>query len=232
LQADPNRSFFFEAAAFSGDVGDAATNNKHGLRFSFHGDDGVLIFAEGGYTVNPTSFGSSGSPQNTVGQDKLSGTYKLGGCFDTGEFRALENNFNAHHHNYAIYFLADQELWHLDGNLDRTLALFCRVGFAPQDRNPVTAFVDSGLTMQGLLASRSNDLLGLGFSYGQLSDFLEDESGRKVSNHNETVLELTYRIALNSHASLQPDLQGIFNPGGLHSAPTAFVAGLRCTLSY
>ena len=46
---------FLEAAAFGGDVGDPAGNNKHNLRLSFPGDDGILIFAEMGYTLNPRS---------------------------------------------------------------------------------------------------------------------------------------------------------------------------------
>ncbi len=227
LRAEPNESMFLEAAAFGGNVGDPAGNNKHNLRLSFPGDDGILIFAEMGYTLNPRSTAGSDSLA-----DKLSGTYKLGGCFDSGEFSPGDNNPRVHQYNYAIYLLADQEIWHSDRAVDRTLAFFCRLGFAPQDRNTMTAFVDSGLTLQGLLAGRKNDLLGLGFSYGQLSDSLVDDLGHKVSNHNETVVELTYRIALNSHASLQPDLQCILNPGGVRPAATAIVAGLRCTLSF
>jgi len=232
LRTQPNESFFLEAAAFSGNVGDPTGNNKHNLRLPFRDNDGILIFAEMGYTLNPGNAPEKGSSTDGTATKKLSGTYKLGGCFDSGEFSAGDNNPSVHRYNYAIYLLADQELWHSDSAVDRTLAFFCRLGFAPQDRNTMTAFVDSGLTLQGLLAGRENDLLGLGFSYGQLSDSLLDDLGRKVSNHNETVVELTYRLALNSHAALQPDLQCILNPGGVRPAATAIVAGLRCTLSF
>ena len=53
LRADPSDAFYAEVALFSGDVGAPDTINKHNTRFSFHHEDGTLIFAEIGYRSHP-----------------------------------------------------------------------------------------------------------------------------------------------------------------------------------
>ncbi len=128
--------------------------------------------------------------------------------------------------NEGFYFLAEQEVWHPEGKAGRTLALFGRAGFAPNDRNLVPVYFDTGFNFQGALASRANDTLGLGFSYTQLSDELVADGG------DEEVVELTYRVVLGDHIFLQPDLQFIIHPGATDSAAPAVLAGLRLNLSY
>jgi len=77
----------------------------------------------------------------------------------------------------------------------------------------VELYGDTGLNYQGILPARKDDILGLGFSWAQLSSDLVTSSGRNISTHHEAVLELTYQAPLNDHVALQPDLQCIFNPG-------------------
>lgn len=122
LRATPSTFFYAEAAIFSGDVGDPATNNMHNTRFSFRGEDGVLVFAEIGYKLNPRD---TGAVNSTIGADdslpsgkqevsseapRLSGTYKLGGYYDSVEFDDTDGGGSTHKGNYSIYFVADQEL--------------------------------------------------------------------------------------------------------------------------
>ena len=152
------------------------------------------------------------------------------GCYDSGQFAAT-NGLSAHHNNYSIYFIAQQELWHPDFT-DRALSAFARIGFAPENRNTVTFYLDTGLNFRGPISSRSEDILGLGFSYAKLSQELRDENNDRFPNHHEAVLELTYSAAVNSHLSIQPDLQCIINPGALHSSETAVVAGLRFNVKF
>lgn len=221
LRTAPNDSFYIEAAGFSGNVGDPETNNKHGTFFSFRDRDGALAFFEVGYLVNPAA--SKGSV--TAEPPDLAGSYKLGGFYDSGRFedglgRATKRG------NEGFYFLAEQEVWHPEGRAGRSLAFFGRAGFAPNDRNLVPVYFDTGFNFQGVLASRANDTLGLGFSYTQLSDELVAGGG------DEEVVELTYRVVLGDHIFLQPDLQFIIHPGATDSVATAVVAGLRLNLSY
>ena len=45
-------------------------------------------------------------------------------------------------------------------------------------------------------------------------------------------VELTYRLALSEHVSLQPDFQCIFESGAFKPAPTAVVTGLRLNIGF
>ncbi len=210
LRVAPNESFYAEAAAFSGDVGDPGTNNKHGTRFSFRENDGALVFFEVGYRA--------------FARAPLTGMYKLGGFYDSGRF--ADSRGGTKRGNTGFYAVAEQELWHPGGKAECALAFFGRVGLAPDDRNLVPLYFDIGFNFRGILSGRVDDILGLGFSSSQLSDALVAGGG------HEEVVELTYRLALGDHIFLQPDLQFILRPGATESAATAIVAGLRLNMSY
>jgi len=227
LRADSTDNFYAEVAFFSGDVGVPDTTNKHNTRFSF---DGALIFAEMGYRTHPKTTPDSPDPK-AVEDAQLSGTFKLGGYYDSKTFEDVGSGAT-HDGEYSIYFIADHELWHPDGKASRTLSAFTRIGFAPPDRSTVTLYGDVGLHFQGAFANRPRDTLGLGFSYVRLSSELRDESGRPFRAHHEATLELTYEAVFSSHLSLQPDLQIIITPGASQPAATAVVSGLRLNISF
>lgn len=205
----------------SGDVGDPGTNNKHGTRFVFREEDGALVFFELGYGVNPPLAGAATQAESA----SLAGSYKLGGFYDSDQFEDGDGS-GLQRGNHGIYVVAEQELWHPEGKAERALAFFGRVGVAPDDRNTVPLYFDTGFNFRGMLARRVDDTLGLGFSYAQLSDELVEGGG------HEEVVELTYRLVLNEHVFVQPDLQFIIRPGAVESAATAFVVGLRLNISY
>jgi len=230
LRVNPSDAFYAEVACFSGDVGIPETTNKHNTRFSFRGEDGVLIFAEIGYRTHPTVTTDSSDSRGVDGAT-LSGTYKLGGYYDSKDF-ADAGNGAPHEGEYSIYFIADQELWHPEGRPKRTLSAFTRIGFAPPDRSIVTFYGDAGLNFRGIIASRPNDTLGLAFSYVRLSPDLRDEFDRPLHAHYEATCELTYDAALSSHVSIQPDLQVIINPGASRPAATAVVSGVRLNIAF
>ncbi|MEO5717813.1 MAG: carbohydrate porin [Chthoniobacterales bacterium] len=157
--------------------------------------------------------------------DAPGGSYKLGGFHDSGRFED-GNGGRSNRGNQGFYAVAEQEVWRAGGETDRALAVFGRVGFAPDYRNLVPLYFDTGFNFRGSVPGRVDDTLGLGFSYAQLSDQLVAGGG------HEQVLELTYRLTLGDHIFLQPDLQFIIHPGATDSAATAMVAGLRLNLSY
>jgi porin len=230
LRVNPSDRFYAEAAIFNGDVGIPETTNKHNTRFSLPGEDGVLIFAEIGYRTHPaTTTDSPNAPK--VEQAKLTGTYRLGGYYDSKEFADVATG-TSHQGEYCIYFIGEQELWHPDGKSTRTLSAFTRIGFAPPDRSTVTFYGDAGLNFRGIIASRPNDTLGLAFSNVWLSSDLRDQSGRPFRTHCEAICEFTYEAALSGHMSIQPDLQVIMNPGASHPASTAVVSGLRLNIAF
>lgn len=241
LRSAPSKTFYAEAAVFSGDVGEPSTTNKHNTRLEFRSEDGALVFAEIGYKVNPkekkpalpTAPDQPPDPTAPPPPPKpptLSGTYKLGGYYDSGKFS--DSGCSSHRGDYSIYFIVDQELWHPGGNGDRALSFFTRVGGAPNDRNTVAFYGDTGFNIKGMLASRDKDVLGLGFSYARLSPELVDDSGQRITSHHEAVLELTYQAALGDQVSLQPDVQIIFNPGAVRPERTAVILGARLNVKF
>ncbi len=221
LLVAPNDSFYAAAAAFSGNAGDPGTNNRHGTRFSFREEDGALILFEVGYRKNP-SRDEAPAPAEPM---PLASTYKFGGFYHSGRFqdesgRALKQG------NAGFYLVAEQEIWRPSFLTGRAMAVFGRVGVAPEDRNLVPFYLDAGFNFRGILPRRANDTLGIGFSYTRTND--EHAAG----GGSEKVVELTYRLILGEHIFVQPDLQFHIHPGARESAATAVVAGLRLNLSY
>jgi porin len=234
LRLAPNDLFFAQFSTFVGNAGDQATSNRHGTRF-FNGSSGALLMGEIGYSLN--------SPQKTDDTQKngaksrvtpgrpLSGTYKLGGFYDTATFGNLDGS-GSQRGEYAFYVIADQEIWHEPGDPDQGLRLFGRIGASPSDRSTVSFYCDGGLNYQGLIPARDKDLCGIGVSYTKISNDLPDDTGSPVESHHETILEASYQAVLASWLSLQPDFQYIFNPGATGHQQNAVVAGLRFTVNF
>jgi len=207
-----------QAGLFSGDAGDPATENRHGVDWNLNG--GVLAITEVAYKVNGEKE-SKGLP----------GVYKLGAFFHSGE--ANEAFPNAPSRSDAGgYFVADQQLWRKPDTEDQGLSGFLRIGAAPDDRNIVPFYFDTGFNFKGLLPGRDKDIAGLGLSYTNLSGKACDDAGNPPRTHHETILEATYKVALKEWFTVQPDFQYVFNPGGTENAPNAVVVGIRCNLTF
>ena len=120
------------------------------------------------------------------------------------------------------------------------LRLFGRVGGAPEDRNLVDFYAETGLNFRGLLPGRGHDVLGVGFTYTDLSGDVRSE--QRAANHFhgthdalsdfEAVLEVTYQVNLTPWLSVQPDLQFIVHPGGSPQNDDALVIGARTVVTF
>ena len=49
------------------------------------------------------------------------------------------------------------------------MSAFLRTGLAPEDRNPVHRYFDTGLDFPGLIPGREKDTCGIAFSFADLS---------------------------------------------------------------
>jgi porin len=114
------------------------------------------------------------------------------------------------------------------------LGWFGRIAFEPQDRNFVGFYFDTGLVYTGLIPTRDEDQIGVGFAYAQLTNgsrkALEFEGSRGVGA--EMVLEFTYKATLTPWLYIQPDAQFVINPGGTQDLGNAFVIGARVSLNF
>ncbi|WP_428395367.1 carbohydrate porin [Lichenicoccus sp.] len=134
------------------------------------------------------------------------------------------------------YVMVDQLVYRVPGTLDQGVGVFARVmavpGAAPSKPNPVSAFLDAGVTFKGLLPGRGSDTAALGVSATRVSP--------TVGHRDEGIVELTYQYQAAPWWLIQPDLQYVINPGGGVPDPQrparriadAPVIGLRTVLTF
>ena len=216
----------WRTAVFSGDVG-TPVDNRHNLDWHLNSSDGVAVFTEVEYKAKS----ADGSP---------SGTYKLGGFYDSKWFDDLGGG-HAHHGNYGFYAIADQHVRSFISSAPQELAVFAKFAVAPHDRNAVVFDTEAGISYTGLMVKKDGqeDVLALGMAHTLVSDQALDTSGNPYSSHRETVLELTYQAHLpflermdGLTVQVQPDLQYIINPGAVNGTPNAWVGGVRFSVKF
>ncbi|MCS0493861.1 carbohydrate porin [Ancylobacter sp. MQZ15Z-1] len=240
----PDDAFSVQAAAFNGNPLGGAGGNADGLDFPL--DDGVLAIVEASYVHK--------------GANGLIGTFRLGAWYNSETFDDLSVAANglsladpaadgplAHQGDYSLYAIADQQLW---ASSTARLSGFVRVAWAPEDRNEVSFYVDTGLALTGPLPGRPNDVAGIGLAYAKISPALArlDRTSNALSGTDgpvqdyEAVLEIDYQAAVTPWLSVQPFFQYVFHPGGNvpdpnGSNPTqalrdAAVFGVRSTVTF
>lgn len=155
--------------------------------------------------------------------------------FHRGEGLSLETNDET----WAVYWSAWQYLWVedpddapinlADGELDHQgVGLFARAGFADEDTNPVDWSASGGIGARGILPSRDNDALGIGYFY---TSFQTTRLSGIVDIRDEAHgFEAFYDIAITPAAHLTLDAQVVESPAG--TVDTAVVLGARLKLSF
>jgi len=95
-------------------------------------------------------------------------------------------------------------------------ACYPRFPSAPVPADTIGDSFAGGLTYTGLLPQRDADVLGAGVVWAKLY-----QGGTNL----ETVFEIFYKAELTPRVSIQPDLQYIVTPSGIH--PDALAVGMR-----
>jgi len=177
---------------------------------------GYLTLAELAYLHNH----GSGGPG-------MSGTYRLGGYYDSNRYPTFRDSQTSRRGNWGVYVLADQIVYREGGpEGQRGLGLFGALVAAPlQSINTIPFFASGGLVYQGLLRSRPKDITGLAAYIGAFS---RDLPGQSV----ETVLELTHSMPLTRWLTVQPDMQYVIHPSGRSSTKNALVIGAQILIQF
>lgn len=195
---------------------DAAASNEFnhwGTHFALRGDEGAMLFAEIGWKLEGDDSKDAPAPLTT--------SLKLGGTYHTDRFADLDApDSRGTRGNFALYAIAERELWREPGTKADGLTAFARGIVAPENRNSLRNSVETGLVYRGLFQSDARDALGLGFSWLGVCRGARDEA----------TIELTYQRALTAWWSVQPDLQWVLNPGG--NSDNALVIGLRTGITF
>lgn len=128
---------------------------------------------------------------------------------------------------YGYYFQLEQVMYRENPHLeDDSQGLGFFASWFPKvanDQFPVGGIKNNyvvGVVYQGLLSNRNDDVVGLGVADAGLF-----QSG----TNRETVVELFYRAQLTPSINIQPDIQYIASPSGIH--PDSLAVGVRFQLS-
>src|SRR5262245_5114156 len=182
--------------AYTGDAGRDRAGN-HGFEWRLGRDAGCTVFSE-----------LAAAPGGS-----LPGTYTLGGIYGTGASGQSRAGLRRTQ-DYELYLMVDQTILANDHG-DPVLSAFGRLSGSPDDTPDVVGFyADAGLLLLGLLPSRPKDALGIAVSILRFTDDFEQEqrvAGKPVGG-GETVLELTYQLAIAPWLVVQPDAQFFFEP--------------------
>jgi porin len=203
-------------------------NSNHGVDFSIDGP--LFAIAEIAY-----------QPNSLPGDRGLIGNYKAGFWYDNSLFSDF-NTGEFERGNWGFYTLFDQVLVRFGKQgSHRGLGIAGSFLVSPdQSISRMPYFLTAALVTRGIFPLRPRDIIGLGVVYGHFSNDLQNSQERAqrsgsnlgVQSH-ETVLELTYRLALlKSALYVQPDLQYVFRPGGTGQIADALVLGAQVAVNF
>ena len=232
--------FTFQSAVFQGNVF-AQDVNRHGFRWRLDAQTGYTFLNEAQVRWNHR--------EEEVG---LPGQLKPGVWFQSGQSAdALAESTNSG--NAGFYVVLDQMLYRAPGapadltnggktfqeregieKSDQGLGIFGRMAFTPADRNFVNFSFDTGLSYKGLIPTRDNDTVGVGFGYAQLSSGARSalQEDGSLPAGAEMVIEATYQAEITPWLFVQPDLQYIIHPGGSNDYQNALVIGGRAAITF
>ena len=184
------------------------------------------------------------------GSNRLPGHYKVGAGYDTSSFpnQFADNNGNAfvlsglppamQHGRTQFWITFDQLLFRNGPAPNNGLTVLGAYAHDSPDNSFYQQFVWLGMLYSGFWKQRSDDQIGVAFTYYQVSpsltrtESLEQEFGLPptyqygVQTH-AMVVEANYNIPLYPGIQLQPEFEYFIRPGGVSSVPSAAVLGLK-----
>jgi porin len=204
----------FRLGVFNGDP-DSNGRNRSGTRFDLTG---------GAFVMGELSYAFTGA---------LPGTYRVGARYHGGRFEALRSG-EIRRGNHSLYAVADQSLWRPDPGSERGIGVFARMAGVPGRRNMLDLAFDAGVTWQGMLAGRPDNVLGLGVSPARLSAAAREAALAEgaLLRRGETVVELSYAAQVVPSWQVQPEDQLVCGPGGEQDRRRPVVIGQRASLAF
>ena len=203
VKFSPTENTYLMGAVYDGVPGDP--NDPYGTNVEFNDGDGVLTIGEVGMT------GGAGR------HFKLA----FGGWHQT-EFDNMISCLRSDNHGF--YTVGEVDLWRLEDG--RGLGVFGQLGFAEEDRNQTDLYAGGGFNWTGPCACRAADVFGVAVAHARNGDdFLNANAG--AFTDGETLLEVTYAVAVTPWLLVQPDLQYFFDPGTDPALDDALVIGAR-----
>jgi porin len=89
----------------------------------------------------------------------------------------------------------------------------------------VPYFVGAGLSYQGAIPRRDDDIAAAGVIYGSFSRYIPRTTA-------ETVIEANYQVTLTNWLSITPDIQYVIRPSGSSAIKNALVLGAQVAIVF
>ena len=161
------------------------------------------------------------------GQGSLPGAYRVGAWHDPLRYDDLRTG-RSRKGESGWYASVDQMLLREsdDPEDSQGLGVFARYGYAPDRHSEIEHFCSCGLSYQGMVPGRDDDVCGIGVARGRMGDPTRDA----VRHRAETVCECFYAVAVSGCCQLTVDLQYIRHPGA--DLASALVPGLRLQVDF
>ena len=129
----------------------------------------------------------------------MPGQYTIGGFYDSNVFSSLSNPGENLSGNWAVYAMFQQMVYRDGGpGSGRGLTVWGEVALSTKAAaSPVPYFWGGGLSYQGLISGRGDDIASLGVITGRFSRHIPGASA-------ETVIEANYQVMVTSWLSGAP----------------------------
>ncbi len=126
---------------------------------------------------------------------------------------------------YGGYILGEARLGHLGDHWVRSVDGFIRLSATDGDSSALKGALNIGLKINGLIAGRSQDALGIAYTRGFVGAKYRQSEGSATAY--EDALEIGYRTAVNEWLIIQPQIQRIRNAGASPTVKDSTLVGLR-----
>lgn len=206
----------FEVAA--GVFNTNANSANNGNVFAFQqGNKGALVTAQASYLYNQAA-SDKGMP----------GQYTAGFFEDNNSFATIPNAAIRSGGNAGVFLLGQQMLYRPEG-ADTLQGLTVWGAWAYTSKqlvNPMPVFGGGGLSYEGLVKARKQDIISAGWIYGKSSQFIPNGSAAKL-------LEVNYQWVPTRYITIIPDFQYIWEPTGTNKAGSGTaVVGLQLNVTF
>lgn len=191
-----------------------AANDGNILAFQ-QGNKGVLITAQLSYLYNQ-------GPK----EEGKQGQYTVGFYEDNNSFATLPNSTSTSGGNSGVFILGQQMVYRPRGP-GTTQGLTIWGVWAHSSKqlvSPMPLFVGAGLSYEGLIKRRKQDIISAGLVYGRTSTYIPNASGAKL-------FEANYQWAARRFITVVPDFQYIWDANGTDGMGAA-ILGVEVNVTF
>ena len=152
------------------------------------------------------------------------GEFTAGFFYDTNNFAILPKQITTTGVNYGVFLMGQQKVWEPSRGDPEGLTIWGAGTWSPKQIVSIMPwFAGAGLSYQGLIRPRKEDIVSAGWWYGKTSQYLPGSTAAQM-------IEVNYQWVPSRYVNIIPDFQYIWRPSGFPSTATA-VAGMQLNLT-